>query len=155
MIVRFFLAPKGRPLQGFDQTQSIDTASYIYQSVTVLKNCLVQQVTVRTLDKLQIMSHISHQFTRKTFFTLAFCECCRRLLFNGFYCSQCNFKFHQRCADKVPSTCHQVRLYACHVFQLLFIFDDMGTKIQILDGNNVNNIYLFTFPIFSAKFNRL
>ncbi|KOB70097.1 Raf [Operophtera brumata] len=66
-----------------------------------------EEVTVRTLDKLPIMSHISHQFTRKTFFTLAFCECCRRLLFNGFYCSQCNFKFHQRCADKVPSICHQ------------------------------------------------
>ncbi|XP_026323788.1 raf homolog serine/threonine-protein kinase Raf-like [Hyposmocoma kahamanoa] len=69
-----------------------------------------EEVTVRTLDKLPIMSHISHQFTRKTFFTLAFCECCRRLLFNGFYCSQCNFKFHQRCADKVPSICHQVRM---------------------------------------------
>ncbi|KAJ0180863.1 hypothetical protein K1T71_002948 [Dendrolimus kikuchii] len=67
-----------------------------------------EEVTVRTL--LPIMSHISHQFTRKTFFTLAFCECCRRLLFNGFYCSQCNFKFHQRCADKVPSMCHQVRM---------------------------------------------
>lgn len=69
-----------------------------------------EEVTVRTIDKLPIMSHISHQFTRKTFFTLAFCECCRRLLFNGFYCSQCNFKFHQRCADKVPSMCHQVRM---------------------------------------------
>ncbi|CAH4035237.1 raf homolog serine/threonine-protein kinase Raf [Pieris brassicae] len=69
-----------------------------------------EEVTVRTLDKLPIMSHMSHQYTRKTFFTLAFCECCRRLLFNGFYCSQCNFKFHQRCADKVPSICHQVRM---------------------------------------------
>ncbi|CAH0722132.1 unnamed protein product, partial [Brenthis ino] len=69
-----------------------------------------EEVTVRILDKLPIMSHMSHQFTRKTFFTLAYCECCRRLLFNGFYCSQCNFKFHQRCADKVPSICHQVRM---------------------------------------------
>ncbi|KAG6457772.1 raf homolog serine/threonine-protein kinase Raf [Manduca sexta] len=77
------------------------------------------EVTVRTLDKLPIMSHISHQFTRKTFFTLAFCECCRRLLFNGFYCSQCNFKFHQRCADKVPSTCHQVRMTDTYYAALL------------------------------------
>ncbi|XP_045507699.1 raf homolog serine/threonine-protein kinase Raf isoform X1 [Colias croceus] len=69
-----------------------------------------EEVTVRTLDKLPIMSHMSHQYTRKTFFTLAFCECCRRLLFNGFLCTQCNFKFHQRCADKVPSICHQVRM---------------------------------------------
>ncbi|KAI8429406.1 hypothetical protein MSG28_000049 [Choristoneura fumiferana] len=78
-----------------------------------------EEVTVRTLDKLPIMSHISHQFTRKTFFTLAFCECCRRLLFNGFYCSQCNFKFHQRCANKVPSICHQVRMTDTYYAALL------------------------------------
>ncbi|XP_047538985.1 raf homolog serine/threonine-protein kinase Raf isoform X2 [Vanessa atalanta] len=78
-----------------------------------------EEVTVRILDKLPIMSHMSHQFTRKTFFTLAFCECCRRLLFNGFYCSQCNFKFHQRCADKVPSICHQVRMTDTYYAALL------------------------------------
>nr|QMV48161.1 Raf [Plutella xylostella] len=78
-----------------------------------------EEVTVRTLDRLPIMTHISHQFTRKTFFTLAFCECCRRLLFNGFYCSQCNFKFHQRCADKVPSMCHQVRMTDTYYAALL------------------------------------
>ncbi|KAM3956601.1 raf homolog serine/threonine-protein kinase Raf-like [Aphomia sociella] len=78
-----------------------------------------EEVTVRTLDKLPIMSHISHQYTRKTFFTLAFCECCRRLLFNGFYCTQCNFKFHQRCADKVPSICHQVRMTDTYYAALL------------------------------------
>ncbi|XP_012547726.2 raf homolog serine/threonine-protein kinase Raf isoform X2 [Bombyx mandarina] len=78
-----------------------------------------EEVTVRTLDGLPIMTHISHQFARKTFFTLAFCECCRRLLFNGFYCSQCNFKFHQRCADKVPSMCHQVRMTDTYYAALL------------------------------------
>ncbi|XP_034840966.1 raf homolog serine/threonine-protein kinase Raf isoform X2 [Maniola hyperantus] len=78
-----------------------------------------EEVTVRILDKLPVMSHMSHQFTRKTFFTLAFCECCRRLLFNGFYCSQCNFKFHQRCADKVPSICHQVRMTDAYYAALL------------------------------------
>ncbi|KPJ20286.1 Raf-like serine/threonine-protein kinase phl [Papilio machaon] len=70
-----------------------------------------EEVTVRTLDKLPIMSHISQ--------TLAFCECCRRLLFNGFYCSQCNFKFHQRCADKVPSICHQMRVTDTYYAALL------------------------------------
>ncbi|XP_052737232.1 raf homolog serine/threonine-protein kinase Raf isoform X2 [Bicyclus anynana] len=78
-----------------------------------------EEVTVRILDKLPVISHMSHQFTRKTFFTLAFCECCRRLLFNGFYCSQCNFKFHQRCADKVPSICHQGRLTDAYYAALL------------------------------------
>lgn len=47
---------------------------------------------------------------RKTFFSLAFCECCRRLLFTGFYCTQCNYRFHQRCADKVPPLCHQIHV---------------------------------------------
>lgn len=50
------------------------------------------------------------QFIRKTFFSLAFCECCRRLLFTGFYCKQCNFRFHQRCVHKVPLTCHQITM---------------------------------------------
>lgn len=50
------------------------------------------------------------QFIRKTFFSLAFCECCRRLLFTGLYCNQCNFRFHQRCGDKVPPLCHQINM---------------------------------------------
>lgn len=66
-----------------------------------------EEVYVKVLDKCPIMTHISHQFIRKTFFSLAFCEGCRRLLFTGFYCNQCNFRFHQRCADKVPTLCQQ------------------------------------------------
>lgn len=64
-----------------------------------------KEVQVTVMDKFPIISQISHQFIRKTFFSLAFCECCRRLLFTGFYCNQCNFRFHQRCADKVPPMC--------------------------------------------------
>ncbi|KAM7350238.1 serine/threonine kinase raf oncogene isoform 2-T2 [Cochliomyia hominivorax] len=67
----------------------------------------VEEIYVKLLDKCPIMTHISHQFIRKTFFSLAFCECCRRLLFTGFYCNQCNFRFHQRCYDKVPTLCQQ------------------------------------------------
>ncbi|XP_037932532.1 raf homolog serine/threonine-protein kinase Raf-like [Teleopsis dalmanni] len=67
----------------------------------------VEEVYVRLLEFVPIMTHISHQFVRKTFFSLAFCEGCRRLLFTGFYCNQCNFRFHQRCADKVPTLCQQ------------------------------------------------
>ena len=64
-----------------------------------------KEVQVTVMEKFPIISQISHQFIRKTFFSLAFCECCRRLLFTGFYCNQCNFRFHQRCADKVPPMC--------------------------------------------------
>ncbi|XP_030382410.1 raf homolog serine/threonine-protein kinase Raf [Scaptodrosophila lebanonensis] len=65
----------------------------------------VEEIYVRLLDKFPIRTHIKHQFIRKTFFSLVFCEGCRRLLFNGFYCSQCNFRFHQRCAYRVPMLC--------------------------------------------------
>ncbi|XP_038110312.1 raf homolog serine/threonine-protein kinase Raf [Culex quinquefasciatus] len=63
-----------------------------------------EEVIVRILD-IGFPTYISHQFIRKTFFSLAFCECCRRLLFTGFYCNQCNYRFHQRCVDKVPLVC--------------------------------------------------
>ena len=50
------------------------------------------------------------QFIRKTFFSLAFCECCRRLLFTGYYCNQCNYRIHQRCADKVSLECNNIHM---------------------------------------------
>lgn len=53
---------------------------------------------------------MSHQFLRKTFLSLAFCECCRRLLFSGFYCNQCNIRFHPRCANKVGEFCQQINI---------------------------------------------
>lgn len=68
-----------------------------------------KEVYVKILD-IGFPTHISHQFIRKTFFSLAFCECCRRLLFTGFYCNQCNYRFHQRCADKVPPLCSKLHM---------------------------------------------
>lgn len=65
----------------------------------------VEEIYVRLLDKFPLGPYIKHQFIRKTFFSLVFCEGCRRLLFSGFYCSQCNFRFHQRCAGRVPMLC--------------------------------------------------
>lgn len=70
-------------------------------------NC--KEVTVKIIDKFPITS-ISHNFVRKTFFSLVFCECCRRLLFQGFYCRTCGYKFHQRCASEVPHLCQQIRM---------------------------------------------
>uniref|UniRef100_A0A1B0D0I5 Uncharacterized protein n=1 Tax=Phlebotomus papatasi TaxID=29031 RepID=A0A1B0D0I5_PHLPP len=77
-----------------------------------------EEVYVKVLDKFPVMSQISHQFMRKTFFSLAFCECCRRLLFTGFYCNQCNFRFHQRCADKVPRLCNKIDMESYYQFLL-------------------------------------
>ncbi|XP_072745077.1 raf homolog serine/threonine-protein kinase Raf [Anoplolepis gracilipes] len=79
-------------------------------------NC---EISVEILDMFPIATSISHNFVRKTFFSLAFCECCRKLLFQGFYCRTCNYKFHQRCAGGVPALCHQARLQDAYYQTLL------------------------------------
>lgn len=69
---------------------------------------LCDVVTVRVIDKLPVLTSIIHNFVRKTFFSLVFCECCRKLLFQGFCCRTCGYKFHEKCFKKVPLVCHQV-----------------------------------------------
>jgi len=68
------------------------------------------EIRVEVSDNLPVTTRISHNFVRKTFFSLAFCECCRRLLFQGFCCRTCGYKFHQKCALRVPKLCQQVRM---------------------------------------------
>lgn len=46
-----------------------------------------------------------HNFVRKTFFSLAFCDFCLKFLFYGFRCQTCGYKFHQHCSSKVPTVC--------------------------------------------------
>lgn len=67
-----------------------------------------KEITVKIIDKFPIATSYSHNFVRKTFFSLVFCECCSKLLFQGFHCRTCGYKFHQRCAAGVPPLCHQV-----------------------------------------------
>lgn len=76
------------------------------------------EIKVEINDKFPVTTSISHNFIRKTFFSLAFCECCRRLLFQGFYCRTCGYRFHQRCAAGVPALCQQVRMQDTY-YQLL------------------------------------
>lgn len=49
---------------------------------------------------------ISHNFVRKTFFPPAQCNACRRVMFIGFVCRACYYKFHVCCSDKLPPLCH-------------------------------------------------
>ncbi|KAM4663140.1 serine/threonine-protein kinase A-Raf isoform 1-T2 [Discoglossus pictus] len=46
-----------------------------------------------------------HNFVRKTYFNLAFCDFCLKFLFHGFRCQTCGYKFHQHCSSKVPTAC--------------------------------------------------
>lgn len=64
-----------------------------------------EEIQVEIIEKFPVTSSISHNFQRKTFFSLAFCEYCRRLLFQGFCCRTCGYRFHQRCAAGVPAIC--------------------------------------------------
>lgn len=77
-----------------------------------------EEITVKILDNFPTPTSISHNFVRKTFFSLVFCECCRRLLFQGFYCRTCGYKFHQRCFNGVPLLCHQVSIYKANILFL-------------------------------------
>jgi len=79
----------------------------------------VEEIRVEVSDSLPITTRISHNFVRKTFFSLAFCECCRKLLFQGFFCRTCGFKFHQKCAARVPKLCQQVRMQKILVEKML------------------------------------
>ncbi|XP_074106469.1 serine/threonine kinase raf oncogene [Cotesia typhae] len=77
------------------------------------------EISVEILDKFPITTSMSHNFARKTFFSLAFCECCHKLLFQGFYCRTCNYRFHQRCFNGVPALCIQSQMQDVYYQALL------------------------------------
>ncbi|XP_044287190.1 serine/threonine-protein kinase A-Raf [Varanus komodoensis] len=46
-----------------------------------------------------------HNFVRKTFFSIAFCDFCLKFMFHGFRCQTCGYKFHEHCSSRVPTVC--------------------------------------------------
>lgn len=84
-----------------------------------ISNIDTDEIKIEILDKFPVATSISHNFVRKTFFSIVFCDCCRRLLFQGFYCRTCGYKFHQRCAPSVPALCQQVRMQDSYYRMLL------------------------------------
>ncbi|XP_017852613.1 raf homolog serine/threonine-protein kinase Raf isoform X2 [Drosophila busckii] len=103
----FRKALKLRQLETFmcEVSTTPNSSQHIIPWSTDIGTLHVDEIYVRlVVDKL-LTPLIKHQFIRKTFFSLVFCEACRRLLFTGFYCCQCNFRFHQRCAGRVPMLC--------------------------------------------------
>uniref|UniRef100_A0A8P4GI66 non-specific serine/threonine protein kinase n=1 Tax=Dicentrarchus labrax TaxID=13489 RepID=A0A8P4GI66_DICLA len=59
-----------------------------------------EELLVEVLDDIPLTMH---NFVRKTFFKLAYCDFCHKFLFNGFRCQTCGYKFHQHCSSKVPT----------------------------------------------------
>ncbi|XP_065058516.1 serine/threonine-protein kinase A-Raf-like isoform X2 [Rhopilema esculentum] len=88
--------------------------AYRYYSKTIvdwnaeISSLSGEEITVEVNEEAPASTtNISHNFVRKTFFTLAFCEACRKLLFQGFRCQTCGYRFHPRCAHEVPLLCQQ------------------------------------------------
>ena len=69
------------------------------------------------LPNILILTELLNQ-VRKTFFSLAYCESCRRLLFQGFYCRTCGYKFHQRCTAGVPPLCNPAHVAEANLLQM-------------------------------------
>lgn len=88
-----------------------------------ISNIEGKEIEVMIIDDFPITTSISHNFARKTFFTLAFCECCRGILLHGFRCQTCGYKFHQRCAEKVPKLCQQDQVENNYYRRLLAMSD--------------------------------
>lgn len=84
-----------------------------------------EEILVESAATFPISTSISHNFVRKTFFTLAFCECCHRILFHGFRCQTCGFRFHQRCATHVPALCQPLRVESNYYGHLLALNDPL------------------------------
>uniref|UniRef100_A0A2K5N022 non-specific serine/threonine protein kinase n=1 Tax=Cercocebus atys TaxID=9531 RepID=A0A2K5N022_CERAT len=57
----------------------------------------IEELNVEVLENVPLTTP---NFIRKTFFTLAFCDFCQKLLFQGFYCQTCGYKFHQHCSTE-------------------------------------------------------
>nr|BAD06254.1 trancated RAF1 serine/threonine protein kinase [Danio rerio] len=61
-----------------------------------------EELLVEVLDHVPLTTH---NFVRKTFLKLAFCDICQKFLLNGFRCQRCGYKFHEHCSTKVPTMC--------------------------------------------------
>lgn len=61
-----------------------------------------EELLVEVLDHVPLTTH---NFVRKTYLKLAFCDICQKFLINGFRCQTCGYKFHEHCSTKVPTMC--------------------------------------------------
>ncbi|CAB3991845.1 serine threonine- kinase A-Raf-like, partial [Paramuricea clavata] len=96
------------------------------------------EISVEKRGNIPISSSISHNFIRKTFFTLAFCDACRKLLFQGFRCQICGYRFHQRCAANVPFICLAVQQEK--VYEFLVNINNREEEANFNERGNPDNL---------------
>uniref|UniRef100_A0A8B9GBY8 RAF proto-oncogene serine/threonine-protein kinase n=1 Tax=Amazona collaria TaxID=241587 RepID=A0A8B9GBY8_9PSIT len=87
-VFRLLTEPKGKKMR---LDWNTDAASLIGEELQV--------------DFLDHVPLTTHNFARKTFLKLAFCDICQKFLLNGFRCQTCGYKFHEHCSTKVPTMC--------------------------------------------------
>ncbi|XP_037129753.1 raf-1 proto-oncogene, serine/threonine kinase a isoform X2 [Syngnathus acus] len=61
-----------------------------------------EELLVEVLDHVPLTTH---NFVRKTYLKLAYCDICQKFLLNAFRCQTCGYKFHEHCSTKVPTMC--------------------------------------------------
>ncbi|XP_063150136.1 serine/threonine-protein kinase A-Raf isoform X1 [Candoia aspera] len=72
-----------------------------------------------------------HNFVRKTYFNLAFCDFCLKFMFHGFRCQTCGYKFHEHCSSKVPTVCVDLATTHKPVYSHELLQDNVpGTLVQ-------------------------
>lgn len=85
-----------------DQKEQLDWSA---ESANFVNCELVVELVVDPHILSYFSTSISHNFMRKTFFSLSYCDVCSRILIHGFRCDVCAFKFHHKCAQAVPTLC--------------------------------------------------
>ncbi|XP_021264976.1 RAF proto-oncogene serine/threonine-protein kinase isoform X2 [Numida meleagris] len=116
-------------------------------------------------EELQVdfLDHVpltTHNFARKTFLKLAFCDICQKFLLNGFRCQTCGYKFHEHCSTKVPTMCvdwSNIRqLFSQHRYSTPHVFtfntsnpSSEGTLSQRQRSTSTPNVHMVstTMPV--------
>uniref|UniRef100_A0AAR2JHP5 non-specific serine/threonine protein kinase n=1 Tax=Pygocentrus nattereri TaxID=42514 RepID=A0AAR2JHP5_PYGNA len=81
-----------------------------------------EELLVEVLDDVPLTMH---NFVRKTFFKLAYCDFCHKFLFNGFRCQTCGYKFHQHCSSKVPTVCVDMDTMTKRCVSCVFVWSNL------------------------------
>uniref|UniRef100_A0AAQ5ZWG3 non-specific serine/threonine protein kinase n=1 Tax=Amphiprion ocellaris TaxID=80972 RepID=A0AAQ5ZWG3_AMPOC len=99
-----------------------------------------EELLVEVLDDIPLTMH---NFVRKTFFKLAYCDFCHKFLFNGFRCQTCGYKFHQHCSSKVPTVCVDMDTVKPHQLEVSLIMSHpLPTVMGLLSPTST-----FHFPM--------
>uniref|UniRef100_A0A671W8Q8 RAF proto-oncogene serine/threonine-protein kinase n=1 Tax=Sparus aurata TaxID=8175 RepID=A0A671W8Q8_SPAAU len=93
-----------------------------------------EELLVEVLDHVPLTTH---NFVRKTYLKLAFCDICQKFLLNGFRCQTCGYKFHEHCSTKVPTMC---------LFHLTLIFDPFSHLLSSAHRYSTPHAFNYTTP---------